>query len=57
MVQIGSRVCIRDADGECEFQVVEPEEADALADRVSRETIWSSPAWTCTRTRPGGGWS
>jgi transcription elongation factor GreA len=35
VVQLGSRVCIRDADGEAQFYVVPPEEADAVADRVS----------------------
>ena len=35
VVQLGSRVCIRDADGDAEFYVVPPEEADAVADRVS----------------------
>jgi hypothetical protein len=35
VVQLGSRVCIRDADGDAEFYVVPPEEADPVADRVS----------------------
>ncbi len=35
VVRIGSRVRIRDADGNAEFSVVDPEEADAVAERVS----------------------
>ncbi len=35
VVRIGSRVCIRDADGEAEFDLVEPHEADPIAERVS----------------------
>jgi transcription elongation GreA/GreB family factor len=35
VVRIGSRVRIRDADGDAEFSVVEPEDADAVAERVS----------------------
>ena len=35
VVRIGSRVCIRDIDGDAAFWIVEPENADATADRVS----------------------
>ena len=35
VVRIGSRVCVRDEDGEAEFRIVEPEDADAYAERVS----------------------
>ena len=35
---IGSRVCVRDEDGEVVFRIVEPVEADAIADRVSAES-------------------
>jgi transcription elongation GreA/GreB family factor len=35
VVRIGSRVSIRDVDGDVTFRIVEPENADALADRVS----------------------
>ena len=38
VVRIGSRVRICDADGEAEFQLVEPHEADAIAERVSCES-------------------
>lgn len=34
-VRIGSRVRIRDIDGDATFRIVEPESADATADRVS----------------------
>ena len=34
-MQLRSRVCIRDQDGDAEFYVVPHEEADAVADRVS----------------------
>jgi len=34
-VRIGSRVRIRDIDGDATFRIVEPESADAVADRVS----------------------
>ena len=34
-VRIGSRVCVRDTDGDATFEIVEPESADAMADRVS----------------------
>ena len=37
-VRIGSRVRVRDVDGEAEFAVVEPEDADAIAERVSAES-------------------
>ncbi len=35
VVRIGSRVCIRDIDGDATFRIVEPENADPIADRVS----------------------
>ena len=35
VVRLGSRVRVRDADGDAEFAVVPPEEADAAAERVS----------------------
>ena len=35
VVRLGSRVRVRDADGEEEFAVVPPEDADAAAERVS----------------------
>jgi len=35
VVRIGSQVCIRDRDGDATFRIVEPEYADAMADRVS----------------------
>jgi transcription elongation factor GreA len=37
-VRIGSQVRIRDPDGVAEFRVVEPHEADAVAERVSAES-------------------
>jgi hypothetical protein len=38
-VQLGSQVRIRHADGDAEFYVVPPEEADAVADRVSARSL------------------
>jgi transcription elongation GreA/GreB family factor len=38
IVRIGSHVCIQDADGEAEFRLVQPEDADAVAERVSCES-------------------
>jgi transcription elongation factor GreA len=35
VIRIGSRVCVRDADGQVEFQIVDPADADAVAERVS----------------------
>ena len=35
VVRLGSRVRVRDVDGDAEFAVVAPEEADATADRIS----------------------
>jgi transcription elongation GreA/GreB family factor len=35
MVRMGSRVRVRDVDGETEFAIVAPEDADAAAERVS----------------------
>ena len=37
-VRIGSQVCIRDVDGDATFRIVEPENADATADRVSAQS-------------------
>ncbi len=37
-VRVGSRVRVRDADGEDEFTIVPECEADACADRVSAES-------------------
>jgi len=37
-VRIGSRVRVRDIDGEEEFAVVPPEEADIVAERISSES-------------------
>jgi len=38
VIRIGSRVCVRDEDGEAEFQIVDPAEADAIAERVSADS-------------------
>lgn len=38
VVRVGSRVRVRDADGEDEFTIVAECEADALADRISAES-------------------
>jgi transcription elongation factor GreA len=38
VVHVGSRVRIQDADGEVEFSIVPPEEADAAEERVSAES-------------------
>ena len=38
VIGIGSRVCVRDHDGEIEFRIVDPTEADAIAERVSAES-------------------
>jgi transcription elongation GreA/GreB family factor len=38
VVRVGSRVRVRDVDGEVEFAVVSHEEADATAERVSAES-------------------
>lgn len=38
VVRIGSRVCIRDIDGDATFRIVDPEHADAMADRVSAQS-------------------
>jgi transcription elongation factor GreA len=37
-VRIGSRVRVRDADGDAEFSVVPHDEADCMVDRVSAES-------------------
>jgi transcription elongation GreA/GreB family factor len=38
VIQLGSRVRVHDSDGEAEFCVVEPGDADAVAERVSAES-------------------
>jgi transcription elongation factor GreA len=38
VIHIGSRVRVRDMDGEAEFAVVPHEDADATAERVSAES-------------------
>ncbi len=38
MIRVGSRVCVRDADGSVEFSIVEPGEADVAEARVSAES-------------------
>jgi transcription elongation GreA/GreB family factor len=38
VIHIGSRVRVRDIDGDAEFAVVSPEEADAAAERVSADS-------------------
>jgi transcription elongation factor GreA len=38
MIRVGSRVCVRDADGAVEFSIVEPAEADVAEARVSAES-------------------
>jgi transcription elongation factor GreA len=38
IIRIGSRVRIQDADGVAEFRLVQPEDADAVAERVSCES-------------------
>jgi transcription elongation factor GreA len=38
LVRIGSRVCVRDSDGDAEFRIVEPRDADAVAERLSAES-------------------
>jgi transcription elongation factor GreA len=38
VVRIGSRVRVRDRDGEEEFSVVPPEEADPVDDRLSSDS-------------------
>jgi transcription elongation factor GreA len=38
MIGLGSRVKVHDVDGETEFSVVEPGEADAAEQRVSAES-------------------
>jgi transcription elongation GreA/GreB family factor len=35
VVRLGSKVRVRDVDGDAEFAVVPPEEADVAADRIS----------------------
>jgi len=38
VVRVGSRVRVRDEDGEAEFTIVAECEADAFADRISAES-------------------
>ncbi len=38
MIRVGSRVRVRDADGQVEFNIVEPAEADIAAERISAES-------------------
>lgn len=38
VIRIGSRVCVRDEVGEAEFRIVDPAEADAIAERVSADS-------------------
>lgn len=37
-VRIGSRVCVRDRDGEVGFSIVDPAEADVAEERVSADS-------------------
>ena len=46
MVQLGSRVCIRDADGEAEFSIVPSEDADVAEGRVSAENTDYGPRFS-----------
>jgi transcription elongation GreA/GreB family factor len=50
VVCVGSRVRVHDADGEVEFAVVQPEDADAAAERVSAS---SSLGHALLGRRPG----
>jgi transcription elongation factor GreA len=59
-VRIGSRVRVRDADGDAEFSVVPHHEADCMADRVSAESplgraLLGSRAGDQVRFRAPGG--
>ena len=52
IVCVGSVECVRDGDGDAEFTIVEPHEADAVAERVSAESPLSGgfeaaslPSW------------
>jgi transcription elongation factor GreA len=38
VIRLGSRVRVHDSDGDAEFSVVEPGDADAGAERVSAES-------------------
>ncbi|HYW25411.1 MAG TPA: GreA/GreB family elongation factor [Terriglobales bacterium] len=38
VIRVGSRVCVRDEDGDAEFQIVDPAEADAVRERVSADS-------------------
>lgn len=38
VIRLGSPVCIRDEDGEAEFRIVDPADADAIAERVSADS-------------------
>ena len=37
-VRLGSRVRVRDADGDAQFSIVPADEADCMADRVSADS-------------------
>jgi len=37
-VRVGSRVCVRDGDGEVAFSIVHPVEADVAEERVSADS-------------------
>jgi transcription elongation GreA/GreB family factor len=37
-IRLGSRVRVQDADGDAEFSIVPPEEADCMADRISMDS-------------------
>ena len=38
VVRLGSRVCVRDVDGQVEFRIVAPDEADIAEERISAES-------------------
>jgi transcription elongation GreA/GreB family factor len=38
VIAIGSRVCVRDTDGDAEFSIVEPDQADIADERISAES-------------------
>jgi transcription elongation factor GreA len=38
VIQVGSRVCVRDTDDRVEFDIVEPHEADIAEARISAES-------------------
>ena len=37
-IRIGSRVRVQDSDGDAEFSIVPPEDADCMADRISMDS-------------------